>query len=78
MVVSCAAVSPAEPQAPLISERLKISPTLASTKESSRAALARKYCFALGSNGSGEAAWARNRRGEFEVTAGANAINPGN
>ena len=30
------------------------------------------------SNGSGEAAWARNRRGEFEVTAGANAINPGN
>ena len=29
-------------------------------------------------NGSGEAAWQRNRRGEFRITAGANAINPAN
>ncbi len=28
--------------------------------------------------GSNEAAWARNRRGEFVITAGANAINPAN
>ena len=28
--------------------------------------------------GSNEAAWARNRRGQFVITAGANAINPGN
>ncbi len=28
--------------------------------------------------GSNEAAWAQNRRGEFIITAGANAINPGN
>lgn len=28
--------------------------------------------------GSGEAAWAQNRRGEFQITAGANAINAGN
>jgi len=29
------------------------------------------------SNGSNEAAWAENRRGEFVLTAGANQINPG-
>ena len=28
-------------------------------------------------NGSNETAWARNRRGQFVITAGANAINPG-
>lgn len=28
--------------------------------------------------GSNEASWARNRRGEFVITAGGNAINPGN
>jgi peptidoglycan-associated lipoprotein len=28
--------------------------------------------------GQNEAAWARNRRGQFVITAGANAINPGN
>ncbi len=28
--------------------------------------------------GSDEATWARNRRGEFVITAGANAINPAN
>ena len=30
------------------------------------------------SRGSSEAAWAQNRRGEFVLTGGANAINPGN
>ncbi len=30
------------------------------------------------SNGSNEAAWAENRRGEFVLTAGRNQINPGN
>jgi len=30
------------------------------------------------SQGSGEAAWAQNRRGEFRITAGAGAINPAN
>jgi len=29
-------------------------------------------------NGSNESSWARNRRGEFVITAGANAINPAN
>ena len=29
-------------------------------------------------SGSDESAWSRNRRGQFVITAGANAINPGN